>query len=133
MRVDGNALRPDTARSAIDFSPLLGTWVNSNRSSPGIVRFSVSERSGYLGIKVVEATHDGFSEWREVAIASLYTGGPRSNVAAGFIAESESDGRRSRLQVNVKLGVAVLGAFHSYSRRSRKINRFVREFFALAP
>ena len=133
MSSESNAIRRNTARTKVDFSPLLGTWVNSNRGGVGIARFSISETSGHLKIKVVEAADNGLNEWDEVAIASLYTGGPNSDVAAGFNVEVETGVRRSRLQVNIKLGVAVLAAFHTYPRASRKVNQFVREFFALAP
>ena len=85
---------------------------------------------GELRARVYGAGLGGEIAWGEVAATALYTDGVASDTGAGFILDYDFGSTRSRLQANLKLGVAVLGVYRSFDDGSNRRGYLAREFLA---
>jgi hypothetical protein len=124
-------VEPDDARAAlIDLSALHGTWINSNPETNGIVRMVVSGSGGKLTLQVIATGPNGLIDWGTVEVAVLMSA-PSSRVPAGFTCRYDFGFVEIQLQAMILKGLIVLAELHSFKDDSKRVDYFVREYFAL--
>lgn len=120
----------DTPVGPMDLSGLPGIWINSNPDTDGIARLVISEADGKVSLQVYAIGPDGLIDWG-AADAAVFSGTPQSRVAAGFTCLYDFGFAETRLQAMILKGLIVLAQFHSFRDASRRVDYFVREYFAL--
>lgn len=115
----------------LDLSALPGIWVNSNPATNGIARMVMSEADGNLSLQVYAIGPDGLIDWGTADVA-VFTATPLSRIGAGFTCLYDFGFAETRLQGMIVKGLIVLAQFHSFKDDSRRVDYFVREYFALA-
>ena len=121
---------PDRTAAPIDLSALHGMWVNSNPDSTGIARLLISGESGALRLQVSAIGPQGLIDWGTVELVIL-TSGPSSRLAAGFTCRYDFGFVEIRLQAMILKGLIVLAEVHRFKDDSKRVDYFVREYFAL--
>jgi hypothetical protein len=119
-----------TAAAPIDYSALLGTWVNSNPETNGIARMVMTEANGKLSLRVYAIGPDGLIDWGTTEV-SVFMSSPSSRVPAGFSCLYDFGFAEARLQAMILKGLAVLAQFHIFKDDSHRADYFVREYYAL--
>ena len=125
---EADDVEPESAGS-YELEGFAGTWVSSERATRGVARLDLAVRGGELFARVFGAGRDALIDAGERPASALFAGGVSSRRAAGFVVTYDLDALHSHVQVNLKLGVAVLGVHQSFSDGRR--NGFFREFMAL--
>jgi hypothetical protein len=115
----------------INLSAFPGIWVNSNPDTNGIARMVISESDGNLSLRVYAIGPDGLIDWG-TADVSVFTSKPSSRGGAGFTCLYDFGFAETRLQGMIAKGLLVLAQFHSFKDDSKRVDYFVREYFALA-
>jgi hypothetical protein len=126
-RVETNA----ATAGPLDLSALPGIWVNSNPATNGIARMVMSEADGNLSLQVYAIGPGGLIDWGAADVA-VFTATPLSRIGAGFTCLYDFGFAETRLQGMIVKGLIVLAQFHSFKDESRRVDYFVREYFALA-
>lgn len=114
----------------IDISTLLGTWVNSNPETTGITRLFVTEADGKPVLEIQAIGPDGLINWGKTEI-TVFAASPSSRVGTGFTCVYDFGFAETRLQAMILKGLTVLSQFHSFKDGSRRVDYFLREYFAL--
>ena len=131
-RLADNPRDPSTAAAQVpDFTDLLGEWRNCDESAQGVHSFVLREGDSHLVVRVIGRDRSGLQPWGEVAASGIFFESVEGGSVAGFIAELAVAATRCRLQVNLKLGVAVVGGFYRDEPGARRL--FHREFFYRVP
>jgi len=120
----------ESAAGPIDFSALLGSWVNSNPETSGIARMSLKDEGGRLVLEVRAVGPEGLIGWGAAPV-EVFAASPSSRVAAGFACVYDFGFAETRLQVMIMKGLAVLAQFNAFKDGSGRADYFVREYFAL--
>lgn len=115
--------------AAIDPSPLLGEWINTNPTTRGLVSVVISRNGDNVVVRVFGASSPSPSDWREVTAQELYAGSAGSSDAMGFTATYDFGFLKTRLEANLSLGLLVIGNFNTFCDGSGRSNYFSREFF----
>ncbi|MEM7349971.1 MAG: hypothetical protein AAF657_04140 [Acidobacteriota bacterium] len=124
----------NAARATPDLGELLGEWRNCDEAAVGLYSFRLATSGTTLRVRVMGNEPSGLREWGEVAASGLFFEGVDGGSVVGFVAEVQVDGVCCRLQVNLKLGVAVVGGFYTAEAEPRTAQRlFLREFFYRVP
>jgi len=124
-------VEPDDARAALtDLSVLHGTWINSNPDTKGIARMVVVGSGGKLTLQVIAIGPSGLIDWGTVEVA-VFMSGPSSRVPAGFTCRYDFGFVETQLQAMILKGLIVLAELHSFKDDSKRVDYFVREYFAL--
>jgi hypothetical protein len=126
----GTAPRPIVPETAA----MLGTWVNTNPASGGIVRLRLSARDGGgLTIHPVAAGDDARPEdWGDIPADALYADRIDSRTIIGFTARREAGGTLSHLHANLSLGLLIVAVFVQVTGHGERANFFAREFYRRA-
>lgn len=120
----GEALQ--LAPGQADITPLLGTWVNSNRATEWIERFELQESDGSFRIRVWAARPP--RDWGETEISTY-----RDNIGEmAFHAVFDAGDVESVLAANANKGLIVIAAFHKF-RDGGRVNYLCREFYYRQP
>lgn len=124
-------VEPDPATTgALDSSALPGLWINSNPDTNGIARMVVSESDGRLSIQAYAIGPDGLIDWGTTEIA-VFASTPTSRLATGFTCLFDFGFAETELQGMIMKGLLVLAQFHRFKDESRRVDYFLREYFAL--
>jgi hypothetical protein len=118
------------AAGSMDLSGLPGMWVNSNPDTNGIARMVISEVNRNVSLQVYAIGPEDLIDWGPVDVA-VFAATPNSRVAAGFTCLYDFGFAETRLQAMILKGLIVLAQFHTFKDESRRVNYFVREYFAL--
>ena len=124
--VETDALKSDP----IDLSAFPGTWVNSNPDTKGIARMVMRESGGKLSLQVYAIGPDGLIDWG-TADMEVFMASPSSRLGAGFTCVFDFGFAETRLQGSLAKGLLVLAQYHSFKDDSKRVDYFVREYFAL--
>ncbi len=111
-------------------SPFAGLWATTNPSLRGIGRWHLSEGESGPKIRALGKIEEGFVDWGDVAVAGCFAGSVSSTALEGLTASFDLGSVRCRLQVNLKLGVAVAGAFAELAGAGERRRLFTRDFLA---
>ena len=120
----------DSGVAPTDLSALHGLWVNSNPDSSGIARMVISVKNGSITLQVSAIGPEGLIDWGTVDVTIL-TSGPSSGIAAGFTCRYDFGFVEIQLQAMILKGLIVLAELHRFKDDSRRVDYFVREYFAL--
>jgi hypothetical protein len=121
----------DAAAGPLDLSGLPGIWINSNPDTNGIARMVISEADGNVSLQVYAIGPDGLIDWGPTDVA-VFAATPNSRLSAGFTCLYDFGFAETRLQAMILKGLIVLAQFHSFKDDSRRVDYFIREYFALA-
>lgn len=128
-RFDMTGMAPRAASTiwpAVDPGPLAGTWVNTNRSSIGIVRYVIDVRGTRVVARALMADGRDLGE----AAAEVYAkdGEPPEPVA--FLATFDAGDREFGAQARLNLGLLVVAYF--CRMKDGQTNYYTREFYRRA-
>ncbi len=118
--------------SSLQLDALSGVWLNTNRTSRGIVRVVVTLHGPRIAVRVFGAGDPEPCDWGEIEADFIYAGNISSHTAAGFTVSYHFDFSDVHLQANWNQGLLVLASFTSFKDGSDRSNYFSREFFHLA-
>ena len=124
VEVDDGTGRP------LDLSAFPGKWINSNPDTNGIARLVISESDGKLLVQVLAIGPDGLIDWGTTDL-NLFAATPLSRIGSGFIGVYDFGFAETRLQGSIVKGLLVLAQFHRFKDGSRRVDYFVREYFAM--
>lgn len=122
---------PTNGNGRLDPSPLLGTWLNTNGASNGIVKLSLTVKDGALAVQAFGADDPTPTDWGEVK-GEVYAKSVDSHEGTAFRAVYDFGFMAAHLQANVKQGVLVVANFAQFKDDSGRANYFVREFYSQA-
>jgi len=114
----------------IDLSALAGTWVNSNPDTNGIARMVITQSGANLSLRAHAIGPEGLIDWGTVDI-QVFTSAPSSRISAGFTCLYDFGFAETRLQAMILKGLIVLAQIHRFKDDSKRMDFFVREYFAL--
>jgi hypothetical protein len=119
-----------TTAGQLNPAGLQGTWINSNPDTNGIARMVMSQSNGKLSLQVSAIGPEGLIDWGTSEV-SVFAATPSSWVGAGFTCLFDLGFVETRLQGSIVKGLLVLAQFHSFKDDSKRVDYFVREYFAL--
>lgn len=120
---------PATA-GALGLSAFPGNWINSNPDTNGIARMVVSECNGNLSLQAFAIGPGGLIDWGTTDLA-VFASTPTSRVGAGFRCLFDFGFAETELQGMIMKGLLVLAQFHRFKDESKRVDYFLREYFAL--
>jgi hypothetical protein len=129
VRAEEQLESADPGPFEIDSSPLLGHWINTNTTTPGIARVIVSGWGRDLSIRIFAASGPIPREWGEANVEVVYSAGVHSLAAMAFVAKYDFGFVETRLEANLSLGLLVIATFNTFRDGSGRSNYFAREFF----
>ena len=109
--------------AAMDLSPLVGTWVNFDRTSRGIARLELADRDGELAVRVF-----GIEDWGEVT-AFPFTDGVGLQAAVAFNAFYDFGGTVVTLACYLNKRLLVVDAYTRFQDGSGRSAYFARDHF----
>jgi hypothetical protein len=129
VRADEKVESVDPGPFEIDPSPLLGHWINTNTTTPGMARVIVSGSGGDVSIRVIAASGPAPLEWGDADVEVVYSAGVHSAAAMAFVANYDFGFVETRVEANLSLGLLVIATFNTFRDGSGRSNYFAREFF----
>lgn len=114
----------------LDLRAFPGLWVNSNPDTKSIARMRMSESKGKLSLQVYAIGPNGLTDWGETDVI-VFAAMPTSRVGAGFTCLYDFGFAETELQGMIMKGLLVLAQFHRFKDDSKRVDYFVREYFAL--
>ena len=115
--------RAPRSLAPVDLAPLLGTWVNFDKTSRGIVRLELSEREGRLAVHIF-----GTEYWGEVP-AFPFTDGVELHAAVAFNAFYELGEMKVTLACYLNKRLLVVDAYTTFHDGSGRSPYFARDHF----
>jgi hypothetical protein len=115
---------------AVDPTPLLGDWRNTDHESRGIVRLVVAAdgEGGGITVQAWGAATPAPLDWGRTR-GAVYAEGPGGRSAAAFGAFYDHGFQRVHLQAKVNRGVLVVAMFNEFTDGSGRSSYFTREFY----
>lgn len=107
----------------VDLASLLGTWVNFDLKSRGIVRLELAEKAGGLAVRVFGAAY-----WGEVP-AFPFTDGVGLHAAVAFNAFYDFGGMKVTLACYLNKRLLVVDAYTTFQDGSGRSPYFARDHF----
>ena len=123
-------LQPD---GPIDLAPLVGTWVNTNVASTGIVKVVLSNEEGSLAVQAFGACEPTPCDWGAADDVVACAAGPDSRQPMGFTAAYDFGFMTMRLEANLSRGLLIIASFNAFHDDSGRSDFFSREFFHYQP
>ena len=113
----------------VDPAPLVGTWVNTNRGSDGIVKVIVANNDGVCTVHAYGARDAAPCDWGDLKADTIYADSDSSRRGMAFSVLYDFGFMETYLQGRVKQGVLVLANFTRFKDGSGRSNYFFREFY----
>ncbi len=117
---------PENLVGEIDITPLLGTWINSNRATKGLTRFVLAKKKGVTTLHAF--ANDSPFDWGELEIV-LYADSINSQKTVAFNANYDFGFMESFLAANTNKGLIIIAAYNKFKDDSQRSNYFSREFY----
>lgn len=115
--------------SAVDPTPFVGSWTNTNDSARHkIARVVMSVKDGVLIVHAYGDCTPELCDWGEVE-ASVFADSIASHVAMSFSAVYDFGFMETYLQSNIKHGTLVIASCNRFKDDSGRSNYYTREFF----
>lgn len=115
------------AEVPLDFSPLVGNWINTKPDTSYLVRVVLTQQDGHLIVRGYGVNESEPIDWGEVDAVPYAAG--TSLMAGGFHAFYNLDRIETHLVANQKLGILVIQSYTRYLDGSGRTSHFAREFF----
>jgi hypothetical protein len=112
----------------VDSSPLVGSWLNTDKKTRGIARLVLTQNDGALRVHAFGACDPAPCDWGEVQGAA-FSSGVGSPEAMAFTALFDFGFMETFLAVYLKGGILVLDSFNTFNDDGGRANYFSREFF----
>jgi hypothetical protein len=116
-------------RGSLDVSPFVGTWLNTNKTSPEIVKIIVAAQDGVLTMRILTAGDPEPFDWGEVTADIVYADSNSSDEPAAFSAHYSLDFMESQFGVILNQGLLVVAFYNTFRNDGARSNYFNREFF----
>ena len=113
----------------ISLEPFLGTWLNTNSATRGIVRIIITARNGGLVVRAFGNCDPSPCDWGETEAEAVYANNIASREGVAFTASYDFGFLKTRLQANVNQGLLVAVTFNRFEDESGRGDYFSREFF----
>jgi hypothetical protein len=113
---------------AVDAQPLVGTWMNTNDGTRGIIRVAVSLKEGGVAVRAFGACEPSPCDWGE-SYAEVFASEPDSIEGNAFNALYDFGFMETRLQAHIRQGLLVVAKFDRFKDDSGRANYFSKEFF----
>jgi hypothetical protein len=107
---------------------LLGTWVNTNSMTRGIVKAVLAERAGEIVLRIFGSCVPELCDWGEVN-ARIFAADPQCGEAMAWSAFYEFGFMNTHLQAHIRQGVLIIAKFDRFKDESGRSNYFSKEFF----
>ena len=117
------------ARGPIDLAPMLGTWLNTNTASRGIVKVILSDDEGALVVHAFGACDPAPCDWGPASEVVACAARPDSQKPMGFTARYDFGFLTMRLEANLSRGLLIIASFNTFHDDSGRSDFFSREFF----
>ena len=117
-----------TGGGSVDPSPLVGTWLSTDKKTRGIAKLILSQRDGALKVQAFGACEPAPCDWGEVE-GTAFSSGVSSPEAMAFTAFYDFGFMETSLAVYLKGGILVLDSFNAFKDGSGRSNYFSREFY----
>ena len=114
--------------AAVDPSPLLGTWLSTNRATRGIVKLVLSEAGGDFNVRAYGACEPSPVEWGPV-VGATFAGGAGLASAVGFRAFYEFGFMQTTLAAYLNKRILVVDAYNTFKDGTGRRNYFSRDHF----
>lgn len=124
MRLDERS----ESRGPVAPESLLGTWLNTNSATQGIMRAVLAETGGRVRLQIFADGNPALPEWGE-AVASLFAADSSSTEAMAFSASYDFGFMETLLQGHVRQGVLIIAKFDRFKDNCGRSNYFSKEFF----
>src|SRR5262245_55713791 len=121
-RADEQMLSPMPAPLAIDASPIVGDWINTNLSTPGIARVIVGGSAENLSLRILTASGPTPRDWGRTGIDAVYSNGISSQPAMAFVASYDFGDLEATVEANLSLGLLVVATFNTFKDCSGRSN-----------
>jgi hypothetical protein len=109
--------------------PLLGTWSNTNSSTWGIAKLTISQEEGTAYVRVFGSGPSDLIDWGKKPIETIYAKDAGSAEAVAFDARYDLGFMHVVMEANVNLGLLVVACLNTFKDNSGRSNYFSREFF----
>jgi hypothetical protein len=96
----------NTVRSALDLTPFVGDWINTNEGLREIDRVSLRTIGDHLYLRVRGSSHPAGADWGEIKIESVYSDLANLTQATSFIARYDFELLRVEIGVNLNQGLS---------------------------
>jgi hypothetical protein len=116
------------SESRVDASPLVGTWINMDKTSGGIVRVVLSSEGGALNVRAFGACSPPECDWGKVKGAA-YSIGVDSNEAVGFEAVYDFGFMETLLAAYLNRRLLVVDSYNTFKDGSGRSKYFFRDHF----
>lgn len=113
---------------SVDPSPLVGTWLNTDKRTGGINKLILRQVDGALLVRAFGACEPEPCDWGEVG-GYAFSSGISSSEAMAFTASFDFGFMETSIAVYLKGGILVLDSFNAFHDDSGRANYFSREFF----
>ncbi len=120
-----------TGAVALDVTPFLGTWLNTNSATRGIAKIILENRGNTLTVHAFAACEPAPCDWGEIQAETIYADRILSHKGIAFTALYDLGFMESHLQANVNQGLLVVASLTTFQDGSGRSNYFSREFFHL--
>lgn len=111
-------------------SDLSGSWLNTNKDTPGITRVTCRADGNTLRVRLEGNGSSEPSDWGEVTPDLLCAANIHGGPAMSFVASFDLGFKKVRVGANVNQGVLVIASYHSCQNHGVSgSNYFSREFF----
>jgi hypothetical protein len=125
---DRSLLEVAQINAHVEPSQLVGSWVNTNKSTGGIVRLILTEVDGTLMIRAFGASDPQPCDWGEVE-TSIYSIGVDSNKAVGFKALYDFRFMETVLAAYLNKRILVVDSYNTFKDESGRPRYFWRDHF----
>lgn len=116
-------------RESINLSPLVGTWLNTNNETRGIVKVITGSDNGSLTVHVFGSGAASLTDWGEIKAETIYATGAHTTEGFAFSASYDFGFMEVYMQANLSLGLLVIACLNTFKNGNGRSNYFSREFF----
>ena len=123
---ESEAARPYDSR--VLSSALVGSWVNTDKATPGILRLVLSNKEGLFIVQAFGACSPVACDWGEVE-GALYSNSVDSELAVGFKAFYDFGFVETMLAAYLNKRILVVDTYNTFKDGSARSNYFSRDHF----
>jgi hypothetical protein len=124
LKMDRNEFDDDQSKkdTVIDFTRVLGTWINSNTKTRWIGKFTLTKHDEQIIMHAYGAQSP--EDWGESEVTPFVD---QMNKENAFSARYDRDSVESFLAANMNKGLCIIAGFHKF--KDDKETDFCREFY----
>ncbi len=111
----------------VDFTPLLGHWVNLNRDTHYLLEMDLYRLDEEYRLRALGSGSPTPLDWGEAPARVFAADGLKQ--ALGFHARFEIGGVEVYLAANINQGICVLQTYTNFHDGSGRVNHFSKEYF----